>query len=349
MSKENNRQFLFSMILVFALLLTVFAYFCGGDILKMHWIKVLASVGIVAVIFIGLYFLFVFIPNSEKPSDCIKIWDKESQFIEIDSSISVIPDCFFKNFSNLEKIVFDGKVKCLGKNAFQNCNNLSEIIFLDRVEFYDRDVFKSLKNLKRISFYELDCVADESFYGCNNLGFFEIKNGKTIIGEKAFVNCKKLNDVILPYSIIRICNAAFENCENFQAILICKDENFVWLSKDELGTVGICPSIRFSELGYDSFFGNRKIEKFKIPHGISTLQPWCFGFCENLKNVEIPYSVKKIASHSFSGCKNLSKIYFEGTEQEFKKIYPTYRDELSLNCIIKTTDNPNGKLVWSIK
>lgn len=349
MDEEKKEPFLFSLAVVFALSLAVFALFCGGNFMKMGWCKVVISIGIVAAIFIGLYFLLIFIPNYEKPTVCIKLCDKKSQFIEVDNSISVIPDGFFKDFTNLEKIVFDGKIKCLGKNAFQNCEKLSEIIFLDRVEFYDRDVFKRLKKLEKVSFYELDSVADETFSGCENLRFIEIKNGKTFVGAKAFANCPKLNDVVLPYSLIRISDEAFENCENFKAILLCKGEIFAWVSKDELKTIGICPSIRFSNFGYDSFFGNSKIEKIKIPQGISVLQPWCFGFCENLKKVEIPHSVKKIASHSFSGCNKLSKINFEGSEHEFKEIYPTYRDELPLNCIVKTSDNPNGKSVWSIK
>lgn len=87
-----------------------------------------------------------------------------------------------------------------------------------------------------------------------------------------------------------------------------------------------------------------------ISQNIFVLKSWAFSFCDSIEKVVIHGNVIAIEPHCFSACKSLKEIIYCDSFENFKKIYPSYAIELSSDCLIKTTDSPQGiKVEDSIK
>lgn len=99
-----------------------------------------------------------------------------------------VPAGAFKNFSGIEKIVFDQPVRYIDDEAFSGCRNLSVL---------------ELGN-KFVS------IGDEAFLDCVNLKDFSLSENLVSIGENAFKG-SGISSVYIPASVEYICSGAFVN------------------------------------------------------------------------------------------------------------------------------------------
>lgn len=63
------------------------------------------------------------------------------------------------------------------------------------------------------------------------------------------------------------------------------------------------------------------IKSFEIPKGVKTIREKAFQNCEELTQIYIPKSVESIETFAFSGCSALNQIFYEGTFQEWTKVF----------------------------
>lgn len=68
--------------------------------------------------------------------------------------------------------------------------------------------------------------------------------------------------------------------------------------------------------------------------GISSISDYAFRECSGLKNVIIPKAVKRIENNTFLLCNNLSKVFYCGTEKEWKKVEGSSNKSLLLNASV---------------
>ena len=54
----------------------------------------------------------------------------------------------------------------------------------------------------------------------------------------------------------------------------------------------------------------------RIPEEVKALDDWIFIDCSNMESVFIPHSVWHVGRFAFANCKALSKVIYEGTEEE---------------------------------
>ena len=256
---EKNKALLFSLAIVFALGLAIFGYFCGGDFMKMGWCKVVSSIGIVAAIFIGLYFLLIFIPNYDKPKICPNAIYENSELIVYD-----ISDYKHTDYdSELEKIVFVNARQKLEKAAFWG--------------------YSKLKHIELPA--ELKEIPDYAFAGCVALESISIPNSVKSIGEYAFFGCKNLKKIDLSETkISKIKKAAFEGCKNLETAKLSSN-----LKKIEKNTIKNCENLK--QVDISEFV--EKIEEYSF-FGCKKLKKVIFEPSENDEFNEIPQPLKEI-------------------------------------------------------
>ena len=109
------------------------------------------------------------------------------------------------------------------------------------------------------------------------------------IGEKAFFGCKELTKITLPDSVETIDEGAFWDCELLTefifpaSVTVCRrvlDDNV----KKVVLPAGIKEMI-------NTFHWCTSLEEVVIPYGLEIIREDCFGYCRNLKKVELPKSV----------------------------------------------------------
>jgi len=93
--------------------------------------------------------------------------------------------------------------------------------------------------------------------------------------------------VVIPDSVVRIGESAFERCSGIQSVTF--------------------PS-GVTEISSHAFFLCRCLEKIKLPDTLVEIGYYCFEDCSALKQVTLPETVKTIGNWAFQGCTGLEVI-----------------------------------------
>lgn len=65
------------------------------------------------------------------------------------------------------------------------------------------------------------------------------------------------------------------------------------------------------------YFFNENITKIVIPEGVKLLHQNCGSLLKSLEEVHLPSTITVIHEYPFYSCPNLSKIYYNGTSNDF--------------------------------
>lgn len=120
----------------------------------------------------------------------------------------------------------------------------------------------------------------------------------TNIGSRAFSHCKKLTNITIPDSVIKIYSYAFQYCTAITNITIPD-------------SVQLIDSYAFAYCD--------KLESVIIGNNVKEVGSFAFEKCYALTTVVVPKNTQKIGTARFNYCPNLKTIYYNGTEAEFEK------------------------------
>lgn len=96
----------------------------------------------------------------------------------------------------------------------------------------------------------------------------------------------------------------------------CKEYLTKYLRQFFESDVNINPLDYMTEV-LPGYFFNEDMTKIIIPEGIQVLHQNCACFNKKLEEVHLPSTVTRIFDNSFDSCPNLSKIYYNGTSDDF--------------------------------
>ena len=138
-----------------------------------------------------------------------------------------------------------------------------------------------------------------AFRSCSSLTEITLPEELTSIGSDAFSNCSSLSEIILPEGLTKIDAFAFEKCSNLEKVIL---------------------SERLTSLGNWVFNECSQLKHISIPMKITKIAYGVFANCSSLESIHIPKNVEIIDSYAFMGCEKLAVIYYEGSEEDWKKI-----------------------------
>ncbi len=220
-----------------------------------------------------------------------------------------------KILTNKEYVCCDETVNVLSNERFAECKNLKRIDFKGDILYIDSSAFNGCENVEEINFYgKVQYYSDGAFQKLAKLKRIYFKD-LDIIYAKTFSNLTNLKSITIEKNLREVEDDAFLNCDmlkNFNA-----NEINVHLT-DESKRAAV------------------------VSQNIYVLKSWTFSFCDSIEKVVIYGNVIAIEPHCFSACKGLKEIVYCGSFEKFKEVYPLYAIELLSDCLIKTTDNPQG-------
>ncbi|MBO4613287.1 MAG: leucine-rich repeat domain-containing protein [Bacteroidaceae bacterium] len=154
----------------------------------------------------------------------------------------------------------------------------------------------------------------------------------TEIGERAFLFCNEITDVLVPNTVTAIRVSAFQGCEAMTTITLGKSlntiEDYAFLTCPALKRVNRIIDIPayclsdITNLGFGSYImGNgydihlysgydTEITDLVIPSGVTTVRSNAFQYCSGLQTVVIGDDVESVMSGAFVYCTNLREITF---------------------------------------
>ena len=232
----------------------------------------------------------------------------------------MIPDHFLNGSRLLRRIYLPENIERIGDAAFEGCENLREVSMPMSVKFIGSRAFKGCGSLTDIvSPKSLNTIEDGCFEDCGNLHSFALFDGLTKIGNTAFKNTAIMS-VRIPETVNSIGDEAFANTAiesinlpdglqtvNARAFEGCKRLQFINVSPQ---------NSRFCTV--DNVLFNKqktvlirvpvvKSGLFKIPDGVTEIQPYAFSECDKIVEVQFPKSLVRIGEAAFRNCRTLSK------------------------------------------
>ena len=194
--------------------------------------------------------------------------------IIIPDSVMQIRNEAFHGCSSLQTIFIPNSVTQIGNNTFRGCHNLQTIFIpkgskekFQKLIPYSKHLLRELvikdvtwvrkKILTKVTEYDLaNAWIDE--YGAKysadrkkllrgpNVDKYCILEGTLTIGDRAFVNCYRLQSIAIPDSVTQIGDDAFAGCSNMQSLVIPNS---------------------ITEIGYGVFYLCKKLQSIVIPKG----------------------------------------------------------------------------------
>ena len=209
--------------------------------------------------------------------------------IDIPDSVTYICKKAFNACSNLTSARLGENLDYISEDLFFNCKKLTEIEFKSDVKkicscaFKDTGIYNDESNWEDGALYIGSCLY-KARDGKKN---FTVRDGTTLISDKAFSGNKQLISVSLPDSLKYIGESAFAEC-------------------DQLKSVSFNEGLR--EIIEYSFYNCKSLTEIKLPSSLEVIDSEAFRGCENLTKVTFSEGIEIIGDDLFVGCPKLKTV-----------------------------------------
>ena len=183
----------------------------------------------------------------------------------IEEGITYIPDEYFFEDGNVEKVFLPKTTEHIGKRAFALCKNLKEVFLPDKAISLGKEVFKGCASLESISLPDgIIVFGTELFADCTALKRVKLPAGLKYIPYGTFYGCEALEEIVLPESVEQIGKNVFHGCISIREI-------------------AIPPNVeRLDEL---TFYGCSALRRIYVGEKLRYLKKSAFLNCPSLKEI----------------------------------------------------------------
>jgi hypothetical protein len=245
--------------------------------------------------------------------------------ITIPNSVFDIDTYAFRSCSNLATVNINGNYTTFGQGVFLGCNSLKSInVNIDNLSLKSLDGVLYNKNLTKLHL----CPPGKDV--------INIPETVLEIGDFAFYDCTKINNITIPSSVTKIGSSCFEFCNNIETIYfnsinltgqkvfsnLTRLKNIflgdkvnslpegTFLGCDSIQNITI-NSIKCSSFGgvYTSIFANKKqLKNIYFGNKVTNIPANAFRNCDSIESVVIPDNVISIGTSAFNGCDGVTYI-----------------------------------------
>lgn len=208
--------------------------------------------------------------------------------IDIKEGLHEICQESFRDCVSLKSVLLPSGLECIGFGVFSGCQELTSIIIPSSVSDIHMTSFYGCNSLGSIIVEEGNAVYD-SRYNCNAIiktadnmlliGYMNtiIPESITSIGEKAFMYCHKLSEMVVPESVKEIGIYAFQHCTNLRKLILSEG----------------LQAIRWGA------FWDCGLTTVTVPASVREIEPgafWMSGLATLTSLIEEPFEVNKICN-----------------------------------------------------
>lgn len=220
-------------------------------------------------------------------------------------AVKEIADGGFSGRKSITEVIIPASIENLHRHAFENCSNLKIVTFEEGSRLTSIGSLDAFAGCP-IEIATIPALADTSVGNDAIKTVKYIPNGKfnstSMVGNRAFENCKNLTSVTLAPNTSLICPYAFKNCIGLTSIVIPSgtkiigDEAFMGSG---LTSINIPNSVEL--LGPSVFSGCFSLTSANLSSKLTEIPDRLFCYCYALRFVNMPSTVTSIGDYAFYG------------------------------------------------
>ena len=200
----------------------------------------------------------------------------------------VIKDYAFTNCDAIKTLVIDTLVSNIGQYVFQNCLALENV---------------TIKNNGMIGLkaFESSSKGNPATYVISNVG---------LIGESAFANCTKMQNLTVNPDVTSIGQYAFQNCSGLEN---CTIKNNGLIGESAFANCSKLQKVRLGNqvgnINQRAFYNCVLLDSLTLPNTVNTLGDSVFYNCNNLAYAQLSNTLSTIGNAAFDRCNSLPEIF----------------------------------------
>ena len=200
----------------------------------------------------------------------------------------------------------------------------AEIDFMSKMKHVPSHCFY-LSSLTNITIPDgVTSIIHAAFNYSTNLISVTIPDSVIDIGYNAFYHCSSLKSITIPDRVTNIHGYAFCECSSLTSVVIGN------------GVTSIDEYV---------FCDCTSLTSIEIPDSVTSIGIYAFHNCNSLKSITLPNSITTINEGAFNDLGSDVVIKFNGTKEQFKKIYNSeaFKDTyFTVNCLDGTLHKKKG-------
>lgn len=204
--------------------------------------------------------------------------------LTVSEGVTEIGESAFEYCPNLESITLPESLRIIRAAAFNDCTKLNNIELPPHLNYIGRIAFLNTAHFSDDSKWDDDVLYINTYlikaHEQSICDEYNVKEGTRIIAGEAFKDCKELNKVFIPNSVISISEEAFSLCTSLSEVTFENDSNLQIIDKY-------------------AFRDNKKLLSIELPEGLEIINEHVFDGCELLKEVTIPSTVTEVNDYAF--------------------------------------------------
>lgn len=257
---------------------------------------------------------------------------------EIINNSIVITDCRkdLKGHVDIPSEIEGYPVTTISENAFDTCEQITSVSIPATVQFIES---------YHCPFYKCHAVEkiivdeDNQYYTSDESGVLYNKSKTELLRYPAGNTAEEF---IIPETVTTIKKYAFSHAKNLKKITIPDSvttiEVLAFLATWKLEGIVIPDSV--TKLAVNAFSCSG-IKSAVLPSGLTTIESRLFDCCALLESIFIPASVTYVDMFAFSMCDKLKDIYYEGSQEDWKKVKIS---EIDNSALINATVHFNSDI-----
>lgn len=228
---------------------------------------------------------------------------KKLKKVVFPDSLTSIPRAFCRSVSALEEVKLPANLKIISNASFSKCTNLKTIDLPDTVTEIGAFAFADCTSLKDFTIPDgIKSIGEEAFYN-SGITSLVVPESVETIDKLAFSHMANLTNATFPAG----CGITFSDCKNLKTAKITGNptviDNYMFYECSQLTDFEIPGSVK--KIGYAAFY-NTALKEAVIPAGVTEIDDWAFGECQNLEKAMLPDGLKSIGEAAFYECPELT-------------------------------------------
>lgn len=237
--------------------------------------------------------------------DELCLYKGKAKIVRVPEGITTIGASAFWGNTFIEEVILPNSLKRLGGDCFYYCINLKKVNIPSQVWIMGNDPFAGCPKLRIINLSTEFVLEKEVLYNKDKTNLihyspwkddFEyiIPSSVICLGKHSFFNCKNLEKIVVPKSVIRFENNPFSGCdklkvENHSSYYIFK--NGIIYNKFMTTIIGC--------------LNQTVLNEYVVPETVTLISRNSFWNCKGIKKIVITKNVNRIGYNPFAGCENL--------------------------------------------